>query len=341
MSSYASLDPQAQIALSRRLAHRALAEHGLVPTRVRSVHHGENTTFDAHTDAGRFLVRVHRAGYNTTAEIRSELLWLEALAADGRVVVPRPHRSPAGALVLTLDAPGLDAPRDVVVFHWIPGRTAWAVHGLATFERLGDVTARLHDATAAWQPPPEFVRRERVAGGHLFGDHTVVPVEQIDQLDADERARLSDVRARCVEQFAASERRDGRMLIHADLHLNNVVHHRGDLAVIDFDDAQIAHPLADIAVAIGAAPLAGHERLFDAYARRRPMPAPWRHEVRAWIMARRLEMLGWIADRARTNRRFERWIEPSRHHAGIVARWFDGDEDAWQEHLDFLKTAFA
>lgn len=333
---WASLDPHEQVALSRRLAHRALAAHRLSPTRVRSVHHGENTTFDARTDGGRFLVRVHRAGYNTTAEVRSELLWLEALAGDGRVVVPRPHRTPRGEFVLTLDEPGLDAPRDVAVLHWIAGRTAWSVHGLATYARLGDVTARLHAASAAWPRPADFVRRERVEGRHLFGDRSVVAIEDIEGLDRDAYARLSDARARCVERIAAAERRDGRLLIHADLHLNNVLHHRGDLAVIDFDDAHITHPLADLAVAVGAAPNAARDRLFDAYDRRRAMPAAWRDEVRAWIMARRLEMLGWITDRARTNRRFERWLERSRHHALIVARWYDGDDDAWQEHLDLV-----
>ncbi len=51
----------------------------------------ENHTFRIdRADGARFILRVHRPGYQSPASIRSELEWLEALRRDSTLPVPRP-----------------------------------------------------------------------------------------------------------------------------------------------------------------------------------------------------------------------------------------------------------
>ena len=54
----------------------------------------ENATYLAHDAAGdrRIVLRVHRPGYHTQAEILSELDWIDALRHSGSVETPCPLR---------------------------------------------------------------------------------------------------------------------------------------------------------------------------------------------------------------------------------------------------------
>lgn len=84
--------PRAQASRLRHLALEALRQHGIESSRVRLLQHGENTTFRADGER-RFVVRVHRFGYRTLAEIESELIFLLGLAEASEVVAPQPHFS--------------------------------------------------------------------------------------------------------------------------------------------------------------------------------------------------------------------------------------------------------
>src|SRR4051812_43040584 len=68
------------------LARAALARWGFAAeSTVTLIKHRENAVFmvtDTATSA-RYALRVHRAGYHSDAELRSELAWMRALEADG------------------------------------------------------------------------------------------------------------------------------------------------------------------------------------------------------------------------------------------------------------------
>src|SRR5687768_3768122 len=58
---------------------------------LRLINHSENRIYAVETpDGGRFILRVHRAGYQSPVAIESELAWLDALAADTDLPLPRP-----------------------------------------------------------------------------------------------------------------------------------------------------------------------------------------------------------------------------------------------------------
>ena len=99
-----------QVRRLRAVAQSALEAYGLRDARFRLIYHGENTTFrvDAPTPSSamvhlpsayapnRFVLRVHRPGYQNQASIASELLWLAALREAG-LIVPEPIPAQDGA----------------------------------------------------------------------------------------------------------------------------------------------------------------------------------------------------------------------------------------------------
>ena len=84
--------PEVLIELERMVA-RDLSCWGLAPaTAIRLLNVSENATF-ALTDpvsARQLVLRVHRVGYCTAQEIRSELAWIDALRRDAVIETAAP-----------------------------------------------------------------------------------------------------------------------------------------------------------------------------------------------------------------------------------------------------------
>ena len=74
-----------------RCAQRALVVYRCHPgATVRLLNVSENATYLIDDpDAGPSVLRVHRLGYHTQAEIASELAWMDALRAEAGVRTPR------------------------------------------------------------------------------------------------------------------------------------------------------------------------------------------------------------------------------------------------------------
>src|SRR5271154_5034742 len=84
--------------------------------------HSENTTFlasDASSGA-RLILRVHRIGYHTPEEIRSELEWIRALIDERVVDTPEPIPDCAGVFLRPIVGDG--ETRQVAAFAYMTGR---------------------------------------------------------------------------------------------------------------------------------------------------------------------------------------------------------------------------
>ncbi|MCA9540267.1 MAG: phosphotransferase, partial [Myxococcales bacterium] len=122
MRAYLDLTNRGQAQRIRLLARQAVEAFGLVDARLDLLDHAENTTFRVTAPQGRYVLRVHRPGYRSPAEIQSELWWLDALTREAGLRVPRPQRTPDGRWLVQCQVPGVPEPRDCVLFEWLDGR---------------------------------------------------------------------------------------------------------------------------------------------------------------------------------------------------------------------------
>ncbi|MGE0717573.1 MAG: phosphotransferase enzyme family protein, partial [Alphaproteobacteria bacterium] len=121
----------------------------------------ENATYrlDDPEEGRSLILRVHRIGYRTAAEIESELAWIAALRTDGAVDTPAPVPGVDGTLVRTLPASAAFPARHAVAFELAPGKEPDRGDDLVGwFRTLGAVTARMHAHVRAWPLPPAFRR---------------------------------------------------------------------------------------------------------------------------------------------------------------------------------------
>jgi Ser/Thr protein kinase RdoA (MazF antagonist) len=120
----------------------------------------ENATFIAEdrTCGRRVVLRVHRPGYHSEAEIESELAWISALRESGVVETPRPLPATSGRLMVPIQD-GMTR-RWVVAFEHMTGQEPTPGDRLEMwYARLGAITARLHAHSRTWSRPAGFVRK--------------------------------------------------------------------------------------------------------------------------------------------------------------------------------------
>ncbi|MEM1346536.1 MAG: phosphotransferase [Pseudomonadota bacterium] len=282
---------------------------GLSPkTQVRLLTVSENATFRADDPerAAPVILRVHRPGYHTRAEIESELAWIDALRAEQIVDIPAPLLVAEGGHIAGFDLGG--AERDVVAFEFMVGDEPAATDDLVPgFRKLGAISARLHAHARRWPRPEGFERKtwdfattigptphwgDWRAGIGLTPDGRAL----LERLCLDLERRLS--------AYGKSPERFG--LIHADLRLANLlIDETGHIGVIDFDDCGFGWFLYDFAAAVSfyehepfipdvqAAWLAGYREVADLAPEDEAM-------LPTFVMLRRLLLTAWLASHAET-----------------------------------------
>jgi Ser/Thr protein kinase RdoA (MazF antagonist) len=290
------------------MAAKAPALFGLPPeTRITLLNLSENATFLLSDEAGGrdLVLRVHRVGYSSPEEIRSELEWLNALRTGGVIETAAPLPGEDGELVHTLHSPSGRASRHAVAFERLagvePGAGGAAGEASRWFERLGELTAKMHRHAKSW-PLPDGFSRKRWDAASMAGEESYWGAWRkgigLDAAGAVvlERA-LSCIRHR-LEKYGNGADRFG--LVHADLRLANLLADGGKLRIIDFDDCGFGWFMYDFATTVS---FMEHEPVvpellagwLKGYRRVAPLTAEDLAEIPTFIVLRRILLTAWVA----------------------------------------------
>ena len=239
-------------------ARQALRSFPIDVADVALVTLSENVTYKVtDRDGLAYVLRLHRPGYHTLAELDSEHAWIGALA-DAGVEVPRALSTRDGRNYVPVAIAATGEQRYAGLARWTEGRLLSDVLAGSDdkavedyFGQLGVLTAAMHNQASAWTPPAGFTRHALDDDG-LMGDAPHWgPFWEHRALTPAERRLLLDVRGR-MHAMLASLGRDpsAYSMIHADMHPGNILVNDGRLTVIDFDDAGFGWHRYDIATVL-------------------------------------------------------------------------------------------
>ncbi|MFC0140240.1 phosphotransferase enzyme family protein [Erwinia mallotivora] len=324
---YDSLDNAALLKLAQQaLIRYPFARQGKLSLLCRS----ENATFLLEAGGKRYALRLHRENYHQRADIESELHWLDALRETG-IVVPQAVADMDGETVQSL---ALDdgSVRHVVLFDWIDGEMPTTEVDPRAFQQLGHITARLHQHSKQWKKPEGF---QRIIWDH----HTMVSPQSHwgDWRDAPnlrlaDRPVVEEVIARVdgeLQQFGKDASRYG--LIHADLRLTNLLLHKGETRVIDFDDCGMGWYLHDLAAAISF--VEHHPRAADwvdnwikGYEQVAHISDAEMALVPTLLIQRRIQLLAWVGSHAQTEMALSLGPQWADHSVRLCRRYLESAE---------------
>lgn len=296
MKPYLDLTVGGQFRRLRAAGLDACRQFGIEVAEMKNLNHGENTTFRVTDTSGeKHVIRIHRPGYQTFETIDSELLFLEAIAENTDINVPKPRHTASGEHIVQVSARGVEGERYAVAFNWIDGRFIDERVTDRHMSLTGELTAKLHRFADNWKIPKGFTRRNWHDEFHL--------TNAADRLEEFVNPRpFHDGYALMREQIGAYGTDDNYGIIHADLHYGNVFFPPGGIAAIDFDDLGFANYAYDYAVTMTTYRRDKRfEKLREAYGtgyeKVRPLTKDWRDRLEVFMAARLIFMVDWFFTR--------------------------------------------
>jgi Ser/Thr protein kinase RdoA (MazF antagonist) len=290
--AFEDLSTAQQVRRLRRIARDALARYPVNVGRLRLLYHGFNTTFRVDTEDGRkFALRLNVNSRRTPENLRAEVAWLAALAAETELNVPTPQRTVADTLTTDVYCDDIGRSLPATLFSWLPGPDLGDEATPEQMRLVGRAAATLHTHAESWTLPsdaelPPIDTPLMDVPNHISGlDHPLLTPERRQVIDT----AFSETQRHYDEIFEGAKPHP----LHADLHNANLKWCRGQLYVFDFDDSGIGLPMQDLAIAayylrdemrLEAALLEGYQEL-------RPLPDYTEPQYEAMVASRNLILL--------------------------------------------------
>jgi Ser/Thr protein kinase RdoA (MazF antagonist) len=311
-SAFYRLPLDEQAARITTLACEALKRWGITERAPEIVKFRENAVFRVLTPDGRpAALRVHRYGYHSDAELRSELLWMQALRASG-ISVPGIIPTRAGELFTIVVLDGVPEPRQADLLEWLDGAPLGTIEtGLSSavtdlrhaFGEVGRLVARLHNHATTWPLPHGFARHAWDTEGLIGAEPFWGRYWELDGLTESDRRLLEAARGHARTDLAAFGRAPETYgLIHSDFIMDNILLDGNRLSLVDFDDAGFGWHLFDLATALLWFHGDGRfetiqAALLEGYRRERELSDETLKRLPLFYLMRCFTYLGWVHTR--------------------------------------------
>ena len=277
----------------------ALAFWGLQGCPATLIAARENQVYRVDTTDGPLVLRLHREGYRSQAELASELDWMAELSRQG-VRVPQPIPTLTGNRCVEVNG----RLADILTFldgqplmsggHW-----AETVTPEDSASQIGKTLADLHTLSDQWQRPAGFSRPHWDAAGLVGPNPLWGRFWENPHLTASQVALFSAFRDRALQALTALGPTLDYGLIHADAVPENVLVSQDGVFLIDFDDGGFGFRLFDLATAANRLDRhdpSGHAsaRFLQGYQDRRPIDLSAMPLFRS---LRAMTYVGWVISR--------------------------------------------
>lgn len=234
---------------AKQAALNALQEYEEDWSSVHFIQASEHVTFRIVANEGeQFLLRIHPQS-KPREETVSELEWLSALRSKG-LTLPEAVSNREGAFVTNAVTSGGQRFYSTLL-RWIEGeRLEKEALTDELTRKMGTLMARLHEASTGFSPSVGFARPSWGSQSfkrdweHLKLHHAHFISDEAFKLYSLAATKVADR----LETFISHERNYG--MIHADLHLGNVVFRDNEPYPIDFGRCGFGYHLYDIAQSI-------------------------------------------------------------------------------------------
>ncbi len=283
------------------LAYEAAGAWGLNVQTLKLIAYTNNAVFYVQTPDEDYALRVRRPGHKPLAWIQSERVWMSALADNPVLRVHRPV-----ADVYTSALRGYDGEVHCTLTTWVTGDPL-PLEQLteARLYQIGIQAAHLHRVSAAFTPPPDFIRPALDWEGLFGAEGAYHPGDGVRYFDADALALMeqaTSIMRHTMQTLGTSAEVFG--MIHGDLIAKNFVFDGEQAGIIDFEECAYGYYLYDLVPIIWLArgtPRAQSiaDALWAGYHSIRPQPEAWRAHLDVFVMARHIASCRWIAGNAK------------------------------------------
>ncbi len=238
---------RALLVRARKVALSAIQQYDLEWERIHFVQLSDTITYKIETNtAGHYLLRIH-SGRLSREEIRSELLWLQALNESHDLIVPEGIANAKGDYVMEIETESGYRRPNVTMMRWVEGEHAVGDFTDSRVYQMGVLIGRLHVAAGNFVSPSDFARP--TWGIESFRRDMAKLERYYERFLSEEGWTLYQAAAeKVVSRLTTMHPNEHNYgLIHADLHSGNMVFKEDQPYPIDFGRCGYGYYLYDMA----------------------------------------------------------------------------------------------
>ncbi|MEM1252811.1 MAG: phosphotransferase [Cyanobacteria bacterium P01_H01_bin.21] len=281
------------------IAKFALDQYGLGQEQPSFLGHSESVTFRIQTQEEKFLLRIHQPISNTNDDvwqkpevIESELLWLDALHYDTKLVVQKPIRNLQNRWITQVAGDRTTETFYCSLLHWVEGEILQSERTLQQAHQLGVLMAQLHQHSQQWDTPQNFSRPTYDRNRFNASLAKLYPAISQELISAENYAVLESAVNQVLEMMESLDHNQEVWgLIHADLHDGNYLSHGDEFRPIDFARCGFGYYLYDVASTLQYLSPAVRASFFEGYQTSQKLPENYIRIVEGFFIMAIIDVL--------------------------------------------------
>jgi len=328
LTQFANLSRRKKLTILKSVVESALTEYDINTKKISFYAEHSNVLYKIEDDQGKlYIMKVVRPGDMSYEQLSAYLLWLSHMNKVNTDLLMA-KRTKNNDYLATVEIEGFET-RYCCLFEWIPGiNLRHRLSGKNAF-KWGKLLASIHYHSKLCSVPETRVLRNW--NQMFYWEEQVLFHDKYHSLMPSKRRAIFQKTAKKVQD--AIHRLDpvSKIMIHGDLHLDNVRVNAGKLYALDFEDCMWGHPIQDISIAllyVRARPnykiIA--QRFKEGYSSLLDWPQQYPGEIETFFMGRLLMFANILVqvndhdDEESIEERFQRYEEEFSHFLDVEIR---------------------
>lgn len=299
----------AQVRRLRTLVTEVCKEYSFITKHIEFIKYSANAIFrvtDSHNN--RYMLRINPYDHHQSSAIFEEINWINHILETTDLVVPQPVKSISGQYLIEADHHMIASNRFCLIFTWLSGQTKWKSINEQYANNMGEMLGKLHQSGRNIS----MKHRNYWLADGLIGTETAkfYNIEKLSDVSMKEQQIITSARKMVYELLKDQERKHPEKtgVIHSDTQPNNILVHKGQFSIIDFDDCGLGFYNDDLAVALCAfehiAESNQHKSfshlknsLLNGYSKYMPLSAEDIRLLPYFMLTRKLVTIAWLEAR--------------------------------------------
>lgn len=305
MKTYKDLTPIGKKRRLKKLASYALSFYDIKVDKLDFLAEETNIFYKVVTEDGtKYALKIFQEESSTIEDNLAEVFFINTVRDNSDITVPSVIPSKENKYVLTLETEYFDIPKRVAIYTWVEGKDFDGMENDKRFYRLGQITAELHNATKDTIFPKGISPKKWDKVFYYRGEEPVYKEQQYQNFLDDNYHRVMDFIIPYLDKKLSEYYIGAKpQLIHADLNPWNVKMYKGEMRIIDFEEAMYGMPVHDFAIMLF---YYRYDKNFDyenikkhffaGYASIRQLPEFTEFDLELLMTARRVNFLNYVLE---------------------------------------------
>lgn len=280
------------------IAQEALSNYSITCKSVDFIAQSGNTIYKVtDLDNNSYSLRLHlskgdalESFWSKPEVIRSEMVWLHALALDTDLTLPSPFKNIRGEFITNVNN------TSCTLLKWVDGEQKPFITTLDDAGYIGEMIGKLHRQSSNWQIPSLFERPTFDGSRILQSLNKLKERSNAGLLKAGDIELLQNAGQRVIKMMNSMERTSSNWgMIHADLIPSNFVFDGKEARPIDFGACGFGYYLTDLGWTFSYIHPSFRDQLLQSYSKYHPLPDNYVELLEGFFVAGQLDTMNfWL-----------------------------------------------